>query len=75
MIYFGTSSHPGCSEATGHVCHQPSGLRCVEPGCEQPAGTRWGPHWCPDHDAERLDRISASLVALARPRLTEETTG
>lgn len=55
-------SHPDCID--GHVCQVPSGKACIEPGCALPAGTRWGPYWCPDHDRERLDRITASLTAL-----------
>lgn len=55
-------AHPKCDN--GHICQQPSGRVCVEAGCDQPAGTLWGPMWCPDHDRERLDRISASLDAL-----------
>ena len=65
------TAHPQCREAGGHVCHQPSGRTCIE-DCDQPAGTWWGPHWCPDHDVERIDRISASLAALTRR--TEEDT-
>lgn len=59
-----TGSHPDCRGPRGHVCQQPSGRTCIEVGCDAPAGTRWGPYWCPDHDADRLDRIDASLNAL-----------
>ena len=52
-------AHPNCIE--GHVCQRPSGRECHEPGCHDPAGTLWGPLWCPEHDRERLDRIGASL--------------
>lgn len=54
-------SHRQCVEAGHHVCQRPSGRACVEQGCSEPAGTRWGPLWCPQHDQERLDRITASL--------------
>lgn len=37
----------------------PSGKECVD--CGEPAGTPWGPYFCPDCDDKRLDRISASL--------------
>lgn len=57
----GSVSHNICAESGRHVCQQPSGRTCVEDGCEEPAGTWWGPYWCPEHDKERLDRISASL--------------
>jgi Zn finger protein HypA/HybF involved in hydrogenase expression len=55
-------SHPKCTN--GHVCQVPSGRKCVD--CGQPAaGTKWGPYWCPDCDKKRLDRITASLEAIA----------
>jgi hypothetical protein len=38
-----------------------TGKLCIEPGCDDPAGTAWGPYWCQRHNAERLDRISANL--------------
>lgn len=34
---------------------------CVERGCAEPAGTLWGPLWCPDHDRQVPDR-SADLI-------------
>lgn len=61
MINYGTVAHRMCSEANGHQCQKPSGRTCVERGCAEPAGTLWGPLWCPDHDAERLDRVGAEL--------------
>lgn len=59
-------SHPNCQTPAGHVCQQPTGKPCIEPGCNGPAGTLWGPLWCPPCDQERLDRISAQFDALAR---------
>lgn len=61
-------SHPKCWTGDGYShteCRDPSGKPCIESGCNQPAGTLWGPHWCPEHDVERLDRISASMDRLA----------
>lgn len=55
-------SHPNCHEF--HVCEEPSGKVCIEAECEMPAGTLWGPLWCPDHDRIRLDRVSAQMEAL-----------
>ena len=52
-------SHPNCTD--GHQCQQPSGRTCVEAECDKPAGTLWGPMWCPEHDKARLDRISESF--------------
>lgn len=56
-----TEAHQQCVDAGEHVCLEPSGRNCVEPGCSEPAGTWWGPLWCPRHDKERIDRISNSL--------------
>ncbi len=39
--------------------------QCIERGCNEPAGTPWGPLWCAEHDAQRLARISASLESIA----------
>lgn len=58
------TSHPNCTD--GHVCQKPSGRICIEDGCNEPAGTLWGPYWCPDHDRERLDRIDGQLQDLKR---------
>jgi hypothetical protein len=38
-----------------------TGKLCVEENCNRPAGTAWSPYWCPQHNAERLDRIIAQL--------------
>jgi hypothetical protein len=57
------NAHPKC--INGHVCQEPSGRVCVEPGCYEMAGTLWGPLWCPDHDRERLNRITKSLESIA----------
>lgn len=38
---------------------------CIEAGCNEVAGTPWGPYWCPAHDEERRNRISAQLNDLA----------
>jgi hypothetical protein len=56
------TAHPNCT--AGHLCQQPSGRLCIEAGCDQPAGTLWGPYWCPDHDKARLDRINPQMEAL-----------
>lgn len=54
-------SHPNCHGPEGHVCAKPSGRACYEQPCPEPAGTLWGPYWCPAHDEERLDGISRNL--------------
>lgn len=40
-----------------------TGKKCVEPDCDNPAGTAWSPHWCWQCNAKRLDRVSAGLAA------------
>ena len=40
--------------------HQ-TGKPCIEPGCDQPAGTAWSPFWCQPCNAKRIDSISATL--------------
>lgn len=63
-------SHPGCwnAEKQGyiHICQKRSGNSCIEADCAEPAGTLWGPLWCPEHDVERLDRISRSFDDISR---------
>lgn len=59
-----TRAHSRCHGPEGHVCQVPSGLKCVESGCDRDAGTLWGPSWCPEHDEERLARISREMQAL-----------
>lgn len=51
---------------------EPPVLRCVEFGCDEPAGTPWSPYWCEAHDKERRDRITATLDALAEPQVSQE---
>jgi len=62
-------SHPNCwvEDRYEHICMKPTGKYCIEQGCHRVAGTDWGPLWCPEHDVERLDRISGNLdLILAR---------
>lgn len=59
-----SKSHPNCWGEQGHVCQQPSGRDCID--CGQPAGTLWGPLWCPACDVKRLDAISDSMASIGR---------
>lgn len=59
-----SKAHPKCWEFGGHICHKPSGRVCCVAGCDNPAGTLWGPYFCPRHDVERLDRVSAGLRSI-----------
>jgi hypothetical protein len=48
-------------EDPNHEGNSPSyhtGKPCIEKGCERPAGTWWSPHWCFEHNVERIKRIS-----------------
>lgn len=58
--------HRQCARPHRHTCQRPSGRTCIERGCDADAGTLWGPLWCPEHDAERLDRVSRGMEALRR---------
>lgn len=60
-----SEAHQKCVQEGKHICQEPSGRTCFEAGCGEPAGTWWGPYWCPVHDKERIDRISASLDEIA----------
>ena len=62
--YYGETTHPDCGPETGHVCQEPSGQTCWTEGCDRDAGTKWGPYWCPDHDAARIDRISHQMAKI-----------
>ena len=57
-------AHPRCARPDGHTCQQPSGRTCIEQGCDEPAGTLWGPLWCPEHDADRLNHASRQMESL-----------
>lgn len=35
--------------------------KCIMRSCIEPAGTPWGPHYCADHDDERINGISKAL--------------
>lgn len=45
----------------GNSAEYHSGKPCIVKGCKEPAGTWWGPHWCRQHNHERLERIGATL--------------
>lgn len=46
--------------------HADPNRKCIELGCDEPAGTPWGRHWCADHDDERIHRISAQLQTIRK---------
>ena len=63
-------SHPDCwtGERYAHTCARPSGRQCLD--CGAPAGTRWGPGWCPDCDVRRLDRITDQFDEIRKDAVT-----
>ncbi len=67
-------SHPDCWTGERYVhntCARPSGRQCFD--CGAPAGTRWGPYWCPDCDVKRLDRITAQMERIREDLPTNGT--
>ena len=44
-----------------------TGKKCIEEGCDNPAGTAWSPYWCVECNIKRIDRIDARFAALAKP--------
>lgn len=40
-------------------------MTCIEPGCDQIAGTPWADVWCMAHDEARRARITAQLESMA----------
>lgn len=38
-----------------------TGMKCIENGCNRPAGTAWSPHWCFECNVIRMDRINENL--------------
>lgn len=45
-----------------------TGKPCIVKGCDNPAGTAWSPHWCVQHNIERINRINAQFEALTKGR-------
>lgn len=63
-------AHPDCTDQ--HVCGKPSERVCIEQECKEPAGTLWGPYWCPDHDQQRLNRVTQQFHALHTEELDRD---
>ena len=45
----------------GNSSRHHTGKRCIERGCDEPAGTAWSPLWCFKHNVERMRRINAAF--------------
>ncbi len=50
----------------GNSAKYHTGKSCISKGCKAPAGTWWSPHWCFEHNAERIKRISDTLEEMAQ---------
>lgn len=57
---FEDPAHPGNSS------RHHTGKRCVESGCDRPAGTHWSPLWCFEHNVERIKRIDRQLEEITK---------
>ncbi len=67
MIAFEDPNHPG-NTAKHHT-----GKPCIEPGCENPAGTAWSPYWCFSCNVARIRRIDGKLAQMAEESEKFET--
>jgi len=47
------------------------GKPCVIPGCAEPAGTLWSPHWCFTHSMERIREINKNLKWMSESDATK----
>jgi hypothetical protein len=41
-----------------------TGKKCIERGCNNPAGTAWSPLWCVECNIKRMDSITNSLLEI-----------
>jgi hypothetical protein len=49
-----------------------TGKKCIENGCDKPAGTAWSPYWCAECNEHRLNRISSNLKKILNPSPKKE---
>ncbi len=50
----------------GNSARYHTGKECIEPGCHQPARTKWSPYWCFSCNVTRMKRIGSQLKAMQR---------
>lgn len=43
-----------------------TGKKCITPGCQEPAGTRWSPFWCFACNVKRIERIDRGFAEIGR---------
>lgn len=62
-IHMTTPNIPGFD---GYAEKYRTGKPCIELGCNEPAGTAWGPMWCKQHDIERRERVTKGLEKVTK---------
>ena len=55
MIAYKDPKHIGNSEKYH------TGKKCIEPGCDNLAGTAWSPFWCFTCNVKRIEKIDEQL--------------
>ena len=48
-------------QSPGNGQEHRSGRTCVEPACNEPAGTLWSPLWCVRCNIKRMRRLDAAF--------------
>jgi len=48
----------------GNSAKHHTGKICIEPGCNNPAGTAWSPYWCVDCNIERINLVTKQMEDL-----------
>ena len=48
----------------GNGSEHRTGRKCIEPGCDHPAGTWWSPLWCQPCNGKRIEQIDAQMKDL-----------
>jgi hypothetical protein len=41
-----------------------TGKKCIESGCNNPAGTKWSPYWCFECNVKRIKRIDSQFAKM-----------
>lgn len=53
-------------ECEGNSSKYHTGSKCIESGCNNPAGTAWSPYWCVDCNIKRMDHITKQFDEIQR---------
>ena len=49
-------------DCNGNSAKYHTGKRCIEHGCNEPAGTAWSPYWCVKHNVARIDKVNEGFA-------------